>query len=130
LGWSCHRAFPIRADFASTLLVGEAAGLVNPFTGDGIDFALESGKIAAEHMATMLRFGDLSRSHLQAYDTILRQRYQSLFRFSAQVSRMALNRRALNWLVPLAASRPKLPETQVNILLGRSPRLKNCRCCV
>lgn len=122
------KSFPIRTDFASaplfaerTLLVGESAGLVNPLTGDGIDFALESGKIAAEHIATMLRFGDLSRSQLQAYDTILRQRYQNLFRFSARVSRMALNRRGLNWLVPLASSRPKLPETLVNILLGAQP---------
>jgi flavin-dependent dehydrogenase len=48
------KSFPIRTDFASAptfaervLLVGEAAGLVNPLTGDGIDFALESGKIAA-----------------------------------------------------------------------------------
>ena len=32
-----------------TLLVGEAAGLVNPLTGEGIDYALESGMIAAEH---------------------------------------------------------------------------------
>ncbi len=122
------KSFPIRTDFASAplfaeriLLVGEAAGLVNPLTGDGIDFALESGKIAAEHIATMLKFGDFSRSQLQAYDTILRQRYQNLFRFSTRVSRMALNRRALNWLVPLAASRPKLPETLVNILLGAQP---------
>jgi hypothetical protein len=30
----------------------------------------------------MLRLGDVSRSQLQAYDTILRQRYQNLFRFS------------------------------------------------
>ncbi len=122
------KSFPIRTDFASAptfaervLLVGEAAGLVNPLTGDGIDFALESGKIAAEHILKMLRLGDVSRSQLQAYDTILRQRYQNLFRFSERVSRMSLNRRALNWLVPLAASRPKLSEALVNILLGAQP---------
>jgi geranylgeranyl reductase family protein len=119
------RSFPIRTDFASAptfvervMLVGEAAGLVNPLTGDGIDFALESGKIVAGHTINMLRVGDVSRSQLQAYDTILRQRYQNLFRFSERVSHMALNRHALDWLVPLAASRPKLPEALVNILLG------------
>lgn len=122
------KSFPIRTDFASAptfaervLLVGEAAGLVNPLTGDGIDFALESGKIAAEHILNMLKLGDISRSQLQAYDTILRQRYQNLFRFSECISRMALNRRALNGLVPLAASHPKLSEALVNILLGAQP---------
>lgn len=46
------KTYPIRTDFARTstfgrrvLLVGEAAGLVNPLTGDGIDYALESGKL-------------------------------------------------------------------------------------
>ncbi len=122
------KSFPIRTDFASAqtfaervILVGEAAGLVNPLTGDGIDFALESGKIAAEHIQHMLKLGDVSHSQLQAYDTILRQRYQNLFRFSEQISRFALNRIALNSLVPVAAARPKLPESLVNILLGAKP---------
>lgn len=119
------KSFPIRTDFASaptfaerTLLVGEAAGLVNPLTGDGIDFALESGKIAAQHIIRMLDLGDVSHSRLQNYDTILRERYQNLFRFSQQISRMALNRRVLNWLVPIASARPRLTETLVNILLS------------
>lgn len=122
------KSFPIRTDFATAstfaervLLVGEAAGLVNPLTGDGIDFALESGKIAAEHIQHMLRLGDVSRTQLQTYDTMLRQRYQNLFRFSGQISKLSLNRRMLNGLVPLAAARPRLPELLVNVLLGAQP---------
>src|SRR6266487_813702 len=48
------KGYPLRVDFARsptfgdrTMLVGEAAGLVNPVTGEGIDYALESGKMAA-----------------------------------------------------------------------------------
>ena len=33
---------------ARTILVGDAAGLVDPFTGEGIRFAIESGRLAAE----------------------------------------------------------------------------------
>ncbi|MDX3537843.1 geranylgeranyl reductase family protein [Streptomyces sp. MB09-01] len=46
---------PLRLDFSpgrcvgdGILLVGDAAGLVNPFTGEGISYALESGRTAAE----------------------------------------------------------------------------------
>ncbi|MGR4880569.1 geranylgeranyl reductase family protein [Streptomyces sp. LARHCF249] len=46
---------PFPLDFApdrcvanGILLVGDAAGLVNPFTGEGISYALESGRTAAE----------------------------------------------------------------------------------
>ncbi|MFI9586599.1 geranylgeranyl reductase family protein [Streptomyces sp. NPDC052236] len=39
---------PHRSWAPGTLVVGDAAGLINPATGEGISFALESGKIAAE----------------------------------------------------------------------------------
>jgi len=32
------------------LLIGDAAGTVNPFTGEGISYAMESGRFAAEHI--------------------------------------------------------------------------------
>ena len=34
------------------LLVGDAAGAVNPFNGEGIAYAMESGEMAAEHGRT------------------------------------------------------------------------------
>ena len=33
------------------LLVGDSAGAVNPFNGEGIAYAMESGQLAAEHVA-------------------------------------------------------------------------------
>jgi flavin-dependent dehydrogenase len=37
---------PLYAD--GLLLVGDAGGMVNPFNGEGIDYALEAGRTAAE----------------------------------------------------------------------------------
>ena len=49
------KGHPLRTDFSPQrcgndfiLAIGEAAGLVNPVTGEGIDYALESARIAAE----------------------------------------------------------------------------------
>jgi geranylgeranyl reductase family protein len=39
---------PDRCVADGILLVGDAAGLVNPFTGEGVSYALESGRTAAE----------------------------------------------------------------------------------
>ncbi len=45
------------------LLVGDAVGAINPFTGEGIDYAYETGRMAAAHISAALGTGDLSRLH-------------------------------------------------------------------
>ena len=74
------RAIRARADFrrtfaASVLLAGEAAGLVNPLTGEGIAPALESGQLAARFARKALEEGDFSATALSAYGRALRERY-------------------------------------------------------
>jgi geranylgeranyl reductase family protein len=47
------------------LVVGDAAGAINPFNGEGIAYAYETGRIAAGHVHAALAGGDLSL--LQGY---------------------------------------------------------------
>lgn len=122
------RSYPIRVDFLTAptvgdglLLVGEAAGLVNPLTGEGIDYALESGRLAAEHIAAMVVDGDLSAARLAAYDRLLRAHYAPLFRFCAQVSHWCLRAPLLNVLVALANRRADLRLLLANVVLGNRP---------
>jgi geranylgeranyl reductase family protein len=55
------------------LLVGDAAGLVNPFNGEGIAYAMESGELAAELLHDALVKGRPGLA--QMYPTLLRERY-------------------------------------------------------
>lgn len=55
--------------FDGALLVGDAAGLINPLTGGGIHNGLVSAMIAAETIDDALRQGDPSRAALQRYET-------------------------------------------------------------
>lgn len=130
------KGYPLRVDFASAptfsdrvMLVGEAAGLVNPVTGEGIDYALESAKIAAEHLVHMLATGDLSGKNLKAYDKLLRQRYQDLFVLCNRLRFVYLNPLILNRVVTAAACDQDLMRIFMNIVLenqnvyeGLSPR--------
>lgn len=54
--------------FAGALLVGDAAGFVNPLTGGGIDNALVSAQLAGETIVAALAQGDTSRAALQIYE--------------------------------------------------------------
>jgi len=118
------KGYPIRVDFLTaptfaerTLLVGEAAGLVNPLTGEGIDYALESGQMAAWHLASAFDSG-FGPDWLPAYDWRLRERFEKIFRFSEVVRDWYCRPPLLNLLVPLANRRPALRQLLTNIVLG------------
>ena len=56
---------PLYAD--GLLLVGDAGGMVNPFNGEGIDYALEAARVGAELVAQALaRGGDADRERVLA----------------------------------------------------------------
>lgn len=57
------------------MLVGDAAGLVNPFNGEGIDYALEAGELAGSAGLRLLETGD--RTALSAYRWELERRLSS-----------------------------------------------------
>jgi menaquinone-9 beta-reductase len=61
----------------NVLVVGDAAGLVDPFTGEGIDTALVSGQYAAEALDAALRRN--KEDCLREYSDLLQRRYCSRF---------------------------------------------------
>jgi geranylgeranyl reductase family protein len=55
------------------VLVGDAAGLINPLNGEGIQYALASGRWAAEALGEQLAADDLSRHALGRYARTVRR---------------------------------------------------------
>jgi geranylgeranyl reductase family protein len=119
------KSYPLRTDFPRVqtqsdglLLVGEAAGLVNPINGEGVDFALESGLMAAEVAAEALLAGDLSGQRLAVYGRRLRERYLVLFQYLAKMRDWYFRERVLNLIIRKAHRRPELKHLFVNAALG------------
>jgi geranylgeranyl reductase family protein len=120
------KSYPLRTDFVTAptvgeriLAVGEAAGLVNPLTGEGIDYALESGKLAAEHLIEMFNRGDLSQAALQRYDQVLRNQFQPLFMYCQRRQRLIGSRWVLNQLIRAVGRQEAYRQKIINILLGQ-----------
>ncbi|HEY6287626.1 MAG TPA: geranylgeranyl reductase family protein [Ktedonobacteraceae bacterium] len=118
------KGFPIRVDFARsptfgerTMIIGEAAGLVNPVTGEGIDYGMESGKMAAEHLTHMFAIGDFSLKQLAAFDKQLRQRYQRLFVLCDRLRLLYLNPFFVNQVVRAVARSEELMNLFMNIAI-------------
>ena len=99
------------------VVIGEAAGLVNPITGEGIDYGLESGKMAAEHLIHMFDIGDFSQKQLAAFDKQLRQRYQRLFELCDRLRLLYLNPFFINLMVRAIARNEDLMDLFMDIAI-------------
>lgn len=119
------KGYPLRIDFGTAptygdrvLLVGEAAGLVNPLTGEGIDYALESGRMAAAYLLEQFAVGSFSPEQFAGYDQRLRERFQNLFRFCYRMQGF-LRRPLLNRLVKAANRHTDLQRLLVEVVQGQ-----------
>ena len=74
---------------AQLVLVGDAAGAINPFNGEGIDYALETGHLAARRADRALAAGDPGL--LQGYRRDLADQFGLYFRMG-RVFMQALGR--------------------------------------
>ena len=120
------KGYPLRVDFATAptqkgriLLVGESAGLVSPLTGEGIDFALESGKLAAEFMYQQFADRGLTISSLQGYDAMLRQHFQRLFVFLNYIRQIYINPVLMNRALIATRRFPEIKDLLVKVMLGQ-----------
>jgi menaquinone-9 beta-reductase len=75
------------------LLVGDAGGMVNPFNGEGIDYAMESGHIAAETVVQALALpdGPARERVLQGYAATLDAHYGGYFTLGRIFAKMIGN---------------------------------------
>ena len=122
------QGFPLRIDFPNSktyaknmIVVGEAAGLVNPLTGEGIDYSLESGQIAAEELTSSLSNGDFTFAN---YDLRLRERYNKQFIEFERIRKLFFgNKMALNIFFAAIEKDKELMSSFLNIVVGyENPR--------
>ncbi len=125
------RGHPLRTRLDSTrthaervLVAGDAAGLVNPLSGEGIAPAMESGELAAARTLVALEAGDFSAQALAPYSQALGARYGADQR-AARILRLALSAPIL----PNRIFRRLRQDDELALLIGyviighRSPRL-------
>jgi geranylgeranyl reductase family protein len=110
------------------ILIGDAAGLINPLNGEGIQYALQSARWAAETLALSLQRDQLAATDLVPYAA----RVQQELRYDMAVARLIIDlisNRTLNpvWLQALriithrAAFDPEYARVAGAILAGVAP---------
>ena len=99
---------------AGVLLVGDAAGFYDPFTGEGIYTALRSAELAAEVTHGALARGDSSRAVLASYWRARREAFRDKERVT-RLLQVVIRRR---WLANLVARRLARRPDLLSLLMG------------
>ncbi len=124
--------YPIRCDFLTApkvapgvLAVGEAAGLVNPFTGEGIDYALESAELAAAAVlaarAQVPPGRPLTTQALAPYRRALNTRFRPLFQTMVTAQRWGANPWVFDRLFGRGDAGQALVDRLVAVCFGAAP---------
>jgi flavin-dependent dehydrogenase len=100
------------------LLVGDAGGMVNPFNGEGIAYAMESARIAAEIVAQAVsRPDDAARERaLQAYPTAMKEAWGGYYTLGRHFVRLIGHPQVMKVATRHGLPRPLLMKFTLKLL--------------
>ena len=117
---------PVIAD--RILLTGDAAGLINPLNGEGIQYALLSGRWAAETVLAAATRNDFTRSSLAAYADSLHRNLRYDMALAGLIVQLIRNRnlnplwmQALRIILARACADPRYADVTGSVLAGMEP---------
>lgn len=93
------------------LVAGDAASLIDPFTGEGIGNAMFSGKWAAQHATNAIQSKDFSPISLAEYDKEVYKKLGNELRVSAIMQRLIKFPWLFNWMLKKIKKNKELRQT-------------------
>ncbi|MGC5009409.1 geranylgeranyl reductase family protein [Streptosporangium sp. DT93] len=106
------------------VLVGDAGGMINPFNGEGIAYAMESGHIAAEAVVQALgRVTPAQRERvLRAYPQTLKDAYGGYFTLGRGFVELIGHRGVMDFATRHALPHPRLMRFALKLLANLTDR--------
>ncbi|MGH2704164.1 MAG: NAD(P)/FAD-dependent oxidoreductase [Actinomycetota bacterium] len=98
------------------VLIGDAAGMINPFTGEGIAYAMETGKLAASQIDAALEAG--GTTELASYREALRDIYGAYYRLGRSFDRVLSNPQAAKLLISTGMRSRPIMEFTFQLMLN------------
>jgi geranylgeranyl reductase family protein len=106
------------------VLVGDAAGLIDPFTGEGISNSMKSGELAAEWIDKALTAGDVSGTFLRQYADAVWDALGDRLRTSHKLQKLGRNKSLVNLVVNKASKSRQIQDALREIMDNSEQRGK------
>ncbi len=100
------------------ILVGDAASLIDPFTGEGIGNALTSGKLAADVICDAILKNDFSYNALKAYEDKINDALGGGFKSSYNFQKFGRNATLFNAMVEELSEDEKMMTAAMSAFMG------------
>ncbi len=124
-GWSLPLGRIVRPSYGDGfMLLGDAAGLVDPFTGEGIGNAMASAKYAIEIANLAKKENDYSKNMFSKYHKLLWTDIGSELRTSTKLQNLANYRLLLNLVINKAAKSKEIQNIISGMLVNEVPKEK------
>jgi flavin-dependent dehydrogenase len=109
---------------AKFLLAGDAAALIDPFSGEGIANAIRSGRIAAEHVIKCFEQNNFSAAFNKAYDREIYHRMWKEFKISRTLQNLVRYPILFNYVIKKARQSKYLQKFLVEALANVEKKKK------
>ena len=101
------------------LLLGDAAGLIDPFSGEGIGNAMRSGRIAAGHLVKAFQLNRFDAKFNKRYDQEVYSKMWNEFRFSYYLRKIMKYPKIFNFLLDKGNQSKSVRKLLTSILDNR-----------
>ncbi len=123
IGWNLPAGSKHRKNHGNGfMLLGDAAGLIDPFTGEGIGNAFYSAKFAVAAAKTAINSGDLSERSLSAYDSCLWDEIGDELKVSHRLQKIGRSRTLLNFVIHKAARSQEVRNLIMGMIANEVPK--------
>ena len=123
IGWNLPAGSKHRKNHGNGfMLLGDAAGLIDPFTGEGIGNAFFSAKFAVEAAASAISANDVSESTLATYDRKLWDEIGDELKVSHRLQKIGRSRTPLNFVIHKAERSQQVRDTIMGMMANEVPK--------
>ena len=118
----CSKKIPLSGN--RFILTGDAASLIDPFTGEGIGNAMWSGFAAAEHIERSLASDRFDAGFNKCYDRFVYQKLWKEMRISTSIQRLISSRKLFNFVMDRASGNEYLKRSVTRMVDNLNERKK------